>query len=126
MKINTNNESAVVTAISEVEGKAKARLLYFSDITSAVKSAEKKLESLSIPKNARSGCRVHIYPERVPNKYFGIPEGTFAALERGSRDWFLVTVWRGPSGSCSYGGGRSPLLELSESAKNAIPGSFRL
>lgn len=126
MKINIGKIEEMVSAISKVEGKARSRRLDAEFVAECAKKAEKLLSSMGIPKASRKGCTVAISPERVANSYRGIADGTYATLERGSSDWFLVSVRRAPAGSCAYGSSERVRVYLSEGAKAAIPTSFSL
>ena len=126
MKINLKNTEQISAKIEEAERKCKARCLDLDRLLDAAILAEKKLDNLNIPKAARKDCIVKLVPERVSNSYRGIPYGTFATIQRGSNDWFLVYVYRQTSGNQSKGRGEREYLVLSEQARAALPTSYQL
>ena len=121
MKINVTDIKKITDAINEAEGKAQARTLNPYRITSAVEKAERQLNTIGIPKKYWEGCTIYMKPEKVPNSYRSIAHGTFAEVKRFAYGWFLVNVYRGVAGSCSFGEPASEKLSLSVNAKAAIP-----
>ena len=127
MKINLKDIERVKETVKEVEKGCRARCLDLDRLQKAAVQAEEKLEILGVPKKNRKGCIVEMEPEKVANSYRGVPEGTFATIQRGSQeDWFLVDVRRESSGNTSYGRGEAEFLILSELARSALPIKYEL
>lgn len=126
MKINVDNKDDVQKKLDAVQSRCTARTIDYEDITLNAKRAERKLGELGIKQKARKGCSVHMSPSRVTNSYRYPAEGTYARLERGSRDWFLVSAGRGYTSSCAYGASGRDELVLSDSAIEALPTRYEI
>jgi hypothetical protein len=126
MKINMTNQEKVVAAVDAAQIGCRSRRLDWSDLTSAVAAADKRLESLGIPQKYRVGCTVHLLPEAVPNSYKYTAYGTSATLTRFTTGWFLANVGRTYARSCSGGGPVATRLFLSDTAKAAAPDYYTL
>jgi hypothetical protein len=65
MKINATNLKAIEAAIISAEGKATARTTDAACFPDWIKSAEKRLHELDIPKKYWTGCVITHHPEEV-------------------------------------------------------------
>ena len=126
MKINVNNDKKIQAEIEKIEGQSSARTLNEIDVEFAVTEANFKLDELSIPLNARKGCKVFIDPGKVAGVYKYRAEGTFIILERGSKNWFMISAKRSQVGSCRDGRNGKSRLFLSDFAISAMKTSFDL
>ena len=102
MKINidnANNVEKITAAINEAEGRATVRTITFDDILDAVAAIEEKLRRI-LPKKALAGLKFAVNPnaQTFPAAYNGVPMSTQFILERGSKAWFLVNVYRDKCG----------------------------
>lgn len=97
MKININNQSEVINAIAEAEGKSRTRLLDYDTVTDAAATVENRLESLGIPKRFWDKLTFTVATNQIsPDGYKtkGTAYCTMAIFKRGSKDWFLTSVVR--------------------------------
>lgn len=126
-KINVKNTEKVTSLISEVEKKAKQRLMQpYQSILIDIEKAEKKLNELNIPKKYWLGCSVYIQPEKLPNSYKYKAEGTYMRIEYFASGWFVVSCFRGTCKKESYGGYSPSELWLSDLAQKNIQQQIKL
>ena len=94
MKVKVTDEQKVKTLLNEVQKKSQVRTLTFEDINWLAKTAEEKLSVISA--KYRKGAVYHAGNcGKFPNAYKYVPYGTLVNLERGSRDWFIISCSRG-------------------------------
>lgn len=94
MKININNEEKVEVALAKQGGRIKAQISLW-DVKRAIEQAEVDLEIVAA--KYQKGTRVYIQglDGVLPNSYRGAKGYTGCALEKGSKNWFLVGTWSG-------------------------------
>lgn len=94
MKIKVSDEKKVKELLAEVQKKSQVRNLSFEGIKMLAERAEEKLNIL--PKKERYGAKYHsISFGTFPKSYKFIPIGTLITLMRGSKDWFIISCYRG-------------------------------
>lgn len=112
--------------LEEKQKLARTRKADIDDVLNAIKHAENKLLNLNIPKKYWKGSRVIVNPEKVCNSYKYSAEGTFVTIERKSKKWEVVGIFRGWTGSCARGSSKSYELELGEETFSRIPRTIKL
>tara|TARA_R110000751_G_scaffold294600_1_gene402587 strand:+ start:218 stop:685 length:468 start_codon:yes stop_codon:yes gene_type:complete len=89
---------ALAKALDAVNGRAEAHTAASHDVFYQAELAEAHLQELGILKwERRRARRVYISGEPVTNAYARLGyfrEATRVVLERGSRDWFVVSIKR--------------------------------
>ena len=94
VKITQQNAGKIETMLKEVNGNSSEHAFTsFNEIFQLALSAERKLEHLNIPKNARTyaACRA-VSSGPVAKAYKCRRNGTKVELSRNSKDWFLDKV----------------------------------
>lgn len=107
MKINIQNSKAQAE-LDALQAKCNARTLSAADLMESAEWAEKLMTDTGIPKKFWPGTKVTVFPWRVPNSYNYRAEGTKAIIQRGTTGWFLVSRFRAPVSSVSYGSDSMP------------------
>jgi hypothetical protein len=92
IRICKENEEQIQQELDRVQNRAKARVMDIPDLYKLTHRFEKILERL--PNTQRSGI-VFTYREVVGcNSYKYNPKTTEIKLKRGTKDWFLTSVYR--------------------------------
>ena len=113
---------AVAKALEAVNGRAVAHVASAQDVFDQARDAEAHLEALGIPKKERKGARRdYVSGEPVTAAYArkalrSSRAATRVLLERGSRDWFVVGMYRHYVGAV---GGSSVTCLTSAQERNA-------
>lgn len=112
------HDAKINQALLTVNGKAcDHTFTRGSQIWELSKIAESRLENLGLPKKYRQGARFEaVSGEPVPNKYKYSRHATKIILERGTSDWFLISVSR----ETIYASGGYNILRVSEKQDAAI------
>ena len=107
IKIIPDNFSAIVAALSAVNGRAAEHCYTSADeIEAAAKYAENRLEHFGLPKAERTGAKLYATSgAAVPNAYKYGRKATYIVLERKGSGWYLTDVQ--PSNIFKEGGRRS-------------------
>lgn len=123
IKITATNEAAIESVLAEVNGRATAHTFTtFSEIDGMAKAAEKRLETLSIPKAMRKSatwleisgaCVTSAYAKKCRTR-----AATAVQIERRGAEWFLVAVSR--TEIYKEGGGPGKLTLTKEQAAHAV------
>lgn len=94
LKITAENASAIESALREVNGKATSHTFTkYREIELIAHAAEKKLESLGIPKAIRNGAwAIQESGEILPARYKYQATTTKVCLDRKSNGWYLTRI----------------------------------
>ena len=96
MKINVKHTDKIQAALDSVQQRCRERIMCAEDVNCIVQRAEERLSSI-LPKKEWRGIRIMAqngFCGCIPRSYHGAPQSTQVWLERGSSDWFLVSVSR--------------------------------
>ena len=95
MKINVTYTDKVQAALDTVQtGRMTSNLVSVSDIQAAAISAENAIKKM-LSARERSGSEfIHTPAGAYANTYKYRKSGTAYVLQRGSKYWYLVNVWR--------------------------------
>jgi len=102
MKININNSEKLQSALDRAQKRSQTRTIDCEDFKKISLEIESRLKELKIAKVRWKGAKFHVdlYATIFPSQYKGIPKSTQFSLERGSSDWFVVSIHRG---NCDHG-----------------------
>ena len=94
IKVCQENAEKIQEVLDKAQKGARERKAHSYQVFQARTKGEKLLDSKEVPQKYRKGFRI-IYGETIScNSYNYIPRATFFTLERGSKDWFLVSAVR--------------------------------
>lgn len=96
LKILQDNEDEIVEALKSINGKGYAHTLRtYGGVCSIVRSAERELKILNLPKRLWCGARyVRQSGERLPKAYQHKAQTTTVIIERRSNDWTIIRIAR--------------------------------
>lgn len=119
IKVNDSNSTKIAAMLAVVNGRAAGHTYTTArEISDLATNAERRLESLGIPKSMRTGAEIFaVSGDRVPNAYKYSRRATSARLVRRSTSWFIVsasttTIWKE--------GGKVDLLLTEEQDAKAV------
>lgn len=96
IKITAENDDIINDAISAAEGpRAKVNTLDAVEVAAIAEAAEKRLESLGIPKKDRAGATLYFQPEGPSASSYKYPQGaTTVRIARRSGGWYVDSIVR--------------------------------
>jgi len=95
MKLNISKERSDIRKIDAAIGKWLTHGATIFQMREFAKQAEKLLDKIKLPKADRSGVQHAFYSGSVvPNRYRHERSTHCVLLERGTRDWYLRSVYR--------------------------------
>jgi hypothetical protein len=95
MKLNISEERADIPKIDAAIGKWLTHGTTIFQMRDFANQAEKLLDKIKLPKADRSGVQHAFYSGSVvPNRYRHERSTHCVLLERGTRDWYLKSVYR--------------------------------
>lgn len=117
--IKDSNKDLIQAAIKEVEGKATARTIDYTDITDALTKIEKRL---NIPKKAMTGITVYldVNAQDMPRAYKYPAYSTQAVIYRTAAAWRLEELNRTYVCRAGYG----IQIDLTPDAEQAIRSKY--
>ena len=94
-KIKPENSQIIDALLDLKQRKCKARLLSYRDILEASMIAESLLEPI-LAKQHRQNIMAIVMPfyEEIKPHYAGTPEHTECLIQRGRKDWYIMSVDR--------------------------------
>lgn len=114
MKVNVKDSEKIKEMLDEIQRRTTERNMSPFIIKDVSELAERKLDSLNIPKKERAGAKVFYGYEKFPKAYKYIANGTLFTLERMSSGWFMTCLKRD---NCMWENNR---LELTETQKKIV------
>jgi len=111
IKITHENKQNIFDAFEQENGLSKANTLSGIEVFDIVKKAEERLEDARLPKKSRNKAKAHYCTNGPARAYKYAFTTTEFVLERGSKDWFLVSVERISLYPRSKGGLKMTILE---------------
>ena len=95
MKINVNNTQSLERLLYDVNGQALQHTAKTYDVQATAAEAEDSLAMMRVPKAHRQGARVTVHSgQKVPSSYKYRVIRTAYTLERGRKDWFVISCYR--------------------------------
>ncbi len=111
IKITPDNKTKIKNVFEKENGGAKANTLSGIEVFDIAKEAEERLENVRLPKKNRKKARAYYCVNGPANAYKFAFTTTEFDIERGSTDWFLVSVKRVNVYPRSKGGLKMTILE---------------
>jgi hypothetical protein len=100
IKIDDAHDDEITAVLDGVQRRCRERLIYSYELDDLVKTAEAALAAIGIPVGLRQGARYEFAEggiQGVCNAYkkkAGPRDSTHVVIQRGSKDWFLISASR--------------------------------
>jgi hypothetical protein len=114
--IDQKNADKIMAALEAVNGRAREHTFcMFLQLSSLAEQAEKELTALVNKSDAAGALYIATSGGEMPNSYKYARAATKVTLERGSKNWFLISVE--PAAIYNSGGNEYLILSPSQDAK---------